>query len=107
MAVKVLKIFFRKAPPKEMFYRNYKNFELDIFKYELRNRIHNESIEYYSELEKVFVDILNEHAPFKKKFLRANHARYMTMNLRKAIMKRSKLKSKYLKIQKQESFKSN
>ena len=52
------------------------------------------------------MDILNEHALFKKKFLRANCAPYMTKRLRKAIMKRSELKSKYLNIQTQESCKS-
>ena len=45
-------------------------------------------------------------SPFKKKFLRANHSLYMTKRLRKAIMKRSKLKSMYLKTQTQASFKS-
>ena len=33
----------------------------------------------------------------KKKFVRANEVPYMTKGLRKAIMKRSELKSKYLK----------
>ena len=68
--------------------------------------IKNEAIECYSEFEEVFVDILNEHTPFKKKFLRVNYAPYMTKRLRKAIVKRSELKSKYLKFKTQESFKS-
>ena len=67
MAFTVLKTSFNKAPPKEMFYRDFKNFEQDQFKYELKNRIQNESIECYSGFEKAFVDILNEHTPFKKK----------------------------------------
>ena len=40
------------------------------------------------------------------KFLRVNYALYMTKRLRKAIVKRSELKSKYLKFKTQESFKS-
>ena len=55
---------------------------------------------------KRFCGYTNEHALFKKKFLRANYAPYMTKRLRKSIMKRSELKSKYLKIQTQEPFKS-
>ena len=70
----------------------------------MKNITQNESVECYSEFEKVFVDIINEHGPFKKKFLSDNHAFYMTKGL--AIMKRSKLKSKYLKIQIQKLFKS-
>ena len=64
MVVTFLKTSFSKAPPKEIFYRNYKNFERDKFKYELRNKIQNKSIKCYSEFEKVFVDILKEHGPF-------------------------------------------
>ena len=44
MAVTVLKTSFSKAPPKEMFYREYKNFEQDKFKYELKNRTQNEQL---------------------------------------------------------------
>ena len=45
----VLKACFSKGPPKEMLHRDYKNFEQDKFKYELKNRIKNEPIECYSE----------------------------------------------------------
>ena len=67
----------------------------------MKNRIQIEPIECYSEFEKVFVDILNEHAPLKKKFLRVSYAPHMTKRLRKAIVKRSELKSKYLKFKTQ------
>ena len=41
--------------------------------------------------------VLNRHAPFKNKILRANHSSYMSKTLRKAIMRRSYLENKYLK----------
>ena len=107
MAVTVLKASFSKElSPKEMIHRDYINVEQDKFEYELKNRSQNEPIECYNEFEKVFVDILYDHIPFKKQFLRANYAPYMTKRLRKAIVKRSELKSKYLKFKTQESFKS-
>ena len=68
MAVTILKASFSKAPPKEMLHRGYKSFEQDKFKYEWKNRIQNESVECYSELENGFVDILNEHTPLKRRF---------------------------------------
>ena len=37
------------------------------------------------------------HAPLKKKFIRANHAPYMTKVLRKAIMRRSQLQTRYFR----------
>ena len=60
MAVTVLKASFTKTLLKEMLHRDYKNFEQDKFKHELKNIIQNESVECYCEFEKVFVDILNK-----------------------------------------------
>ena len=45
--------------------------------------------------------MLNKHAPLKKKLLRANHAPYITKTLRKAIIRRSQLETKYLKTKTQ------
>ena len=65
-AVTVLKVSFSKAPLKEMLHRDYKSCHHNKFKYELKNRIQNESIECYNEFEKVFVDILNEQTLLKR-----------------------------------------
>ena len=97
MVITVLKTTFEKAKPKEIFYRNYKNFDSDNFKLELQNALNCNRVTNYSLLENVFVDVLNKHAPIKKKTVRENHAPYMTKALRKAIMKRSELESKYFK----------
>ena len=42
---------------------------------------------------------LNKHAPLKRKYVRANEAPFMTKELHKAIMKRSKLRKKFLRTQ--------
>ena len=47
--------------------------------------------------EEVFLETLNRHAPIKHKTISGNHAPYMTKGLRKAIMRRSELKTKYHK----------
>ena len=52
------------------------------------------------------MEVLNTHAPIKRKLLRANHVPYMTKALRKAIMKRSELESKYVKNKTNENLKS-
>ena len=44
--------------------------------------------------KKTFVNVLDSHAPKKIKFLRGNQKPHVDKNLRKAIMKRSKLKNK-------------
>ena len=51
----------------------------------------------YSEFEILFLTVLNMQAPLKAKFLRHNNNRFMTKELRKAIMKRSQLKTTYNK----------
>ena len=50
----------------------------------------------YDDLEEIFLRLLNKHAPLKK-ILRHNNGPFMTKELRKEIMKRSKLKNKYNK----------
>ena len=49
--------------------------------------------------------MLNKHAPLRKKFLRANHAPYITKTLRKVIMRKSHLETKYLKTKTQSDLK--
>ena len=45
----------------------------------------------------MFLETLNDHAPLKQKTIRANHAPYMTKTLRKAMMHRSQLETKFRK----------
>ena len=58
MTLNVLKRSFSKAPPKEIFYKDYKIFGQDKFKYELKKSMKMNRLD-------VFADILNVHAPFK------------------------------------------
>ena len=47
--------------------------------------------------KRYFLETLNDHAPLKQKTIRANHAAYLTKTLRKAMMNRSQLETKYRK----------
>ena len=51
----------------------------------------------YSSFESVVMQVLNEHAPLKKKYIRANDGPLMTKELRKAFMKRRTFKTVYNK----------
>ena len=42
------------------------------------------------------MEVLNKHAPMKLKYVRANNAPFMNKILSKAIMKRSRLRNKFL-----------
>ena len=106
MVTTVLKETFQRSSPKELVYRDYKNSDRLTFKRELEEKL-NQQINEYKHFEQIFLEVLNTHAPIKRKLLRANHVPYMTKALRKAIMKRSKLESKYVKNKANENFKSS
>ena len=53
------------------------------------------------------MNLLDHHAPSKKKTLRANNAPYITKELRKAIMKRSQLENIYRKTLTKNSLKAH
>ena len=46
---------------------------------------------------KVCTEVLNQHAPRKKKYVRGNNKRFMNKALSKAIMQRTKLRNRFLK----------
>ena len=95
MILTVLKTTVQRVSPKEIIYRDYKHFEPNNFRSDLRKNL--ESINDYESFEQIFLSILNKHASLKKKVVRANHVPYMTKALRKAIMKHSALENKYLR----------
>ena len=105
MVITVLKRTFQRSSPKELVYRDYKNFDRLTFTRELEEKL-NQQINKYKHFEQIFLEVLNAHAPIKRKLLRANHVPYMTKALRKAIMKRSELESKYVKNKTNENLKS-
>ena len=45
----------------------------------------------------IFLSILDKYPQKKQKFMRANGCNFVTKNVRKAIMKRSKIRNKYLR----------
>ena len=51
------------------------------------------------KFDKIFLKVLDKHAPRKTKILRANHLSYVSKTLRKAIIKRSFLEKLHFKNQ--------
>ena len=96
MVITVLKHTFQRSSPKDPLYKDYKNLDRLTFKRELEEKL-NQQINEYKHFKQIFLEVLNTHAPIKRKLLRANHVPYMTKALRKAIMKRSELENKYVK----------
>ena len=104
MVTTVMKMSFKKHSSIERHYRDYKYFDRTKFKNNLNEKL-SEGISNYESFETTFTEVLKKHAPLKKKLFRANHAPYITKTLRKTIMRRSQLETKYLKSKTQTDFK--
>ena len=60
----------------------------------------------YRNFSDTFKAIINKHATLKEKIVRGNNAPFMTKELRKAIMNRSRLKKKHQDWPSRENFKN-
>ena len=95
MTITVMKKYFKKREPITITYRDYKNFDGEKFRSDLREKI----VECDCITIEIFINILNElldkHAPRKQKIIRGNSAPFMNETLSKAFMTRARLRNKY------------
>ena len=99
LVVTLLRSKVESLPPKIISYRTYKQFKEGTFE--------DLYLSYLNELEvsdlsvdlfkMTFLNALNSFAPVKKKYLRANHSKFVNKELSKAVMLRTKLRNKFLK----------
>ena len=86
---------FKKLKPQVITYRNYKNFNNDRFQADIKTC--GCDIQNVNSFKETILSVFNKYVLIKKKYVRANEAPFMTKNLHKEIMKRSRLRNKYLK----------
>ena len=79
--------------PKRLVYHNFKGFDNEYFEEELLLKFDLNNKD-YAVFEDTIVNVLNKHAPTKKKKIRGNHKPHISKTFRLAIMKRSRLKNK-------------
>ena len=108
MIVSLFRVFFKRLPAKVIEYRNYKTFDHSKFLRNLdqeliKSNSYNDE-QQYDIFISIFRKVIDKHAPLKMKKLRGNQAKFMTKELRKAIMDRSRFKNKYLKWPSRENF---
>ena len=106
MILTVLKGGFLKRGPKHINYRDYRKFSIENFREDLHIKLSKhipaDKIN-YDTFDSVVKNVLNEHAPIKRKSVRANDGPFVTKALRKAIMLRSKLRNRYNKVRTEEN----
>ena len=99
MIVTVMKTYFQKLPPKIRHYRDYSNYDNNIFCASLFNELSKLSIESIdlNIFVTVCIDTLNSRAPSKKKYIRGNHLPFLNKELLKEIMHRTRLRKNFLR----------
>ena len=106
LVITIMKSTYQKQTPNIIQYRSYKKFVEKIF----RNDLYSSMIELdvntftYQKFEETFMGILNQHAPLKKRYVRANTSEFINPTISKAIMTRSRLKKRFLKNKSDESW---
>ena len=95
LTISVLKMIFKKQPPTIISYRDYKRYSPSKFRTEIDNVLSFDlKLIDNDTFVNLFMEIFNKHAPIKFKYIRANNNPFMTKELRKAIMLRSKLRNR-------------
>ena len=106
MVVTTLKGSFHKKGPRIITYRDYSKFDNHVFREKVGEELNSKPLmkQNFNIFDSSVKSILNEQAPLKKKYLRANDGPFMTKELRKANMKRTRLKNCFNKTRTNENW---
>ena len=99
MIYTMLKSYFQNTEPQLLNYRDLKSFSPQAFEDDLSEAL-IDCGDSYDKFENIFTSMLNKHVPRKRKWVGGNHKPHTNKELRKAIMKRSRLKNKANKTKK-------
>ena len=83
MIVTVLKTTFPKAKPKVILYRDFSKCDVSSFGSKLKKEFQTKVVRNYEPFENIFIEVLDNSAPYRKKVVRANQKPYVTKRLRK------------------------
>ena len=99
----ITKLTVKKSKPRMVKYRSYKNFDSTLF-VESITQVPFQVCEIFDDVSdrhwcatKMYVDVLNEHAPEKKRLIKTTQVPYMNSDLRKQMYRRSMARNKYVK----------
>ena len=87
---------YNKQKPKVIQYGKYKDFSNEPFMHELESTLLSFSQISFETSKSIVDNILQKHAPIKKRCVRANQASFINSKIHKEIMRRSRLRNKYL-----------
>ena len=82
---------------------HYKNLSNESFRSEFSSAMERYGNISFADFHSEFLYLLAKHAPVKKKHIKANQNNFMDKELNQAIMVRSKLRNKFLKLKTEEN----
>ena len=95
-----MKVFYKKQKTNIVTYRNYKHFSNEAFMFDVKNSIIQMTSERnnleFDRFKTALDEAIQRHAPIKKWYVRANQAPFINKKINKEIMKRSRLRNKFL-----------
>ena len=93
----MMNVFCKKRPPNIVRYCNYNNFNNKVFINDL-NEYFTENTEFLSfdSFKRTIDKTLEKYTLLKKQYVRAKQAPFINKNINKEIMKRSRLRNKFL-----------
>ena len=96
MSLTVMKVFYNKQKPKIIQYRNYKGFSNEAFTHELESALAKFSQISFGTFKSTVDNILQKHAPIKKRYVRANQASFINSKIHKEVTRRTRLRNKFI-----------
>ena len=94
--VSIMKLSYKKRPPRMIKYRGYKKFSNEHFKNCLNKKLAINTELDYNKFEEIVLNLLSSQVPFKKRMIRADQRVFMNKEIHKAETVRSRLRNKFL-----------
>ena len=96
MSLTVMKVFYNKQKPKIIQYRKYKGFSNEAFMNELESALAWFSQISFGTFKSTLDNILQKHAPIKKRYVRANQASFVNSKIHKEVIRMTRLRNKFI-----------
>ena len=92
MSLTVMKVYYNKQKPKIIQYRKYKEFSSEAFMHfmhRLESTLSRVSQISFGSFKSTVDNIIQKHAPIKKRHVRANQALFINSKIHKELMRRT------------------
>ena len=96
MSLTVMKVLYNKQKPKIIQYRKYKGFSNEAFMHELESALARFSQISFGTFKSTVDNILQKHAPIKKRYVRANQASFVNSKIHKEVIRMIRLRNKFI-----------